>query len=75
MLSYLSLNSKHSAQVLASYHRLWKREWLNSALEAVLDNAGAKTSGVDGVCGVDLHEPSARARFVEELRKELKQLT
>jgi ERCC4-related helicase len=23
MLSYLSLNSKHSAQVLASYHRLW----------------------------------------------------
>jgi RNA-directed DNA polymerase len=54
---------------------LWKREWLTQALEAVLDNAGAKTSGVDGVCGADLHEPSARARFVEELRTELKHKT
>ncbi len=54
---------------------LWKREWLNSALDAVLDNTGAKTSGVDGMCGFDLHEPSARARFIEELRTELKQRT
>ena len=54
---------------------LWRREWLQTALEAVLDNAGAKTSGVDGVCGADLHEPSARARFVEELRTELRQHT
>ena len=54
---------------------LWRREWLNQALEAVLDNTGAKTSGVDGVCGTDLHEPSARARFVEELRTELRQHT
>ncbi len=52
---------------------LWKREWLNSALEAVLDNSGAKTSGVDGMCGAELHDPSAKARFVEELRAELKQ--
>jgi group II intron reverse transcriptase/maturase len=57
------------------YSLLWRREWLQTALEAVLDNAGAKTSGVDGVCGADLHEPSARARFVEELRTELKQRT
>ena len=54
---------------------LWRREWLNSALKAVLDNTGAKTSGVDGVCGADLHEPSDRARFVEELRTELKRHT
>ena len=54
---------------------LWRREWLNSALEAVLDNTGAKTSGVDGVCGADLHEPSDRARFVEELHTELRQRT
>jgi group II intron reverse transcriptase/maturase len=54
---------------------LWRREWLNAALEAVLDNSGAKTSGVDGMCGADLHEPPARARFVEELRTELQQLT
>ena len=55
------------------YPLLWKREWLNSALKAVLDNIGAKTSGVDGMCGADLHEPSVRTRFVEELRTELKQ--
>jgi len=54
---------------------LWNREWLNSALGAVLDNTGARTSGVDGMCGADLHEPSAKARFIEELRTELKRQT
>jgi len=54
---------------------LWKREWLNSALKAVLDNTGAKTSGVDGVCGDELRNPSDRARFVERLQTELKQRT
>jgi len=34
------------------YSLLWRREWLQTALEAVLDNAGAKTSGVDGVCAL-----------------------
>ena len=57
------------------YPLLWRREWLNQALKAVLDNAGAKTSGVDGVRGADLREPSTRAKFVEELRAELKQRT
>jgi len=64
-----------SKQFYNLHSLLWRREWLNSALEAVLDNTGAKTSGVDGLCGADLHEPSARARFVEELRTELKQRT
>ncbi len=54
---------------------LWTREWLNSALDAVLDNTGSKTSGVDGMCGADLREPSARARFIDELRTGLRQLT
>ncbi len=57
------------------YPLLWKREWLNQALKAVLDNAGSRTSGVDGMCGIALREPSARAKFVEELRTELKQRT
>ena len=57
------------------YPLLWKREWLNQALKAVLDNSGSKTSGVDGVRGADLREPSARAGFVEGLRTELKQRT
>ena len=55
------------------YPLLWRREWLNTALKAVLDNSGSKTSGVDGVRGADLRDPPARARFVEELRAELKQ--
>jgi RNA-directed DNA polymerase len=67
--------SIRSKQFHNLYSLLWKREWLNRALEAVLDNAGAKTSDVDGMCGADLHEPSARARFVEELRTELKHKT
>jgi group II intron reverse transcriptase/maturase len=57
------------------YPLLWRREWLNQALKAVLDNSGSKTSGVDGVRGTDLREPSARASFIEELRTELKQKT
>ena len=57
------------------YPLLWRREWLNSALKAVLDNSGSKTSGVDGVRGSELREPSARTKFVEELRTELKQKT
>lgn len=57
------------------YPLLWRREWLNSALKAVLDNTGARTSGMDGVCGSDLLEPSSRAKFVEELRTELRQRT
>ena len=52
---------------------LWRREWLEQALKAVLDNTGSKTSGVDGVRRTDLREPSARAKFVDELRMELKQ--
>ena len=57
------------------YSLLWRREWLNQALKAVLDNTGSKTSGVDGMRGADLREPSAKARFVEDLRTELKQRT
>ena len=55
------------------YPLLWRREWLNRALKAVLDNTGSRTSGVDGMCGADLLEPSARTKFVEDLRTELKQ--
>jgi len=57
------------------YSLLWRRGWPNIALKAVLDNSGSKTSGVDGMCGADLHEPSTRAIFVEGLRTELKQRT
>jgi retron-type reverse transcriptase len=46
------------------YTLLWRREWLNQALDAVLDNSGSKTSGVDGMRGSELREPSARAKFV-----------
>jgi group II intron reverse transcriptase/maturase len=71
----ISATRRKDKQFHNLYPLLWKREWLNQALDAVLDNAGSKTSGVDGVRGADLREPSARARFVEGLRTELKQRT
>jgi len=54
------------------YPILWRREWLNAALEAVLDNSGAETPGVDGTRGSKLRETSARDDFIEQLQKELR---
>jgi hypothetical protein len=47
---------------------LWRREWLNSALEAVLDNTGAETSGVDGCVGQTCRQLQL------ELHRQLRQL-
>jgi len=55
------------------YPLLWRREWLEQALDAVLDNSGSETPGVDSMRGSKLREESARAQFVEDLQKELRQ--
>jgi group II intron reverse transcriptase/maturase len=55
------------------YPLLWRREWLEQALDAVLDNTGSETPGVDSMRGSKLREESARAQFVEDLQKELQQ--
>ena len=54
------------------YPLLWRREWLEQALKAVLDNKGAETPGVDGKRGSALRDPAMKARFITELQRELK---
>ena len=51
---------------------LGERGWLEAATNAVLNNDGSETPGVDGVRGSLLRDPSRRARFIEDLRKELR---
>ena len=54
------------------YDLLCRREWLEEALDAVLDNEGSKTAGVDGINFIDAHTPEDRAQFLDELQWELK---
>ena len=53
---------------------LWEREWLETALDAVLDNEGSKTAGVDEVSKRDLFDVDGkkRAEFLDELQRELR---
>jgi len=57
------------------FHRLYRllgeRGWLETATEAVLDNTGSETPGVDGMRGSLLRDSPRRAKFIEELRNEL----
>jgi len=55
------------------YPWIWRREWLGKALDAVLDNSGSETPGVDGKRGSWLRDPSARASFIGDLSRELRQ--
>jgi group II intron reverse transcriptase/maturase len=54
------------------YPALGRRAWLEEALDAVLDNTGAETPGVDGMRGSALRTPTTRQLFVQELQRELK---
>ena len=54
------------------YPLLWRREWLEQALKAVLDNKGSETPGIDGKRGSILRDPAMQARFIAELQQELK---
>ena len=55
------------------YPLLWRQEWLEQALKAVLDNKGSETPGVDGKRGSSLRDPTMRTQFIVELQKELTQ--
>ena len=76
----LALQSGLAAAACRSRHRrfrrlsriLWKQEWLEQALKAVLDNKGAETPGVDGKRGSALRDPAMKTRFITELQRELK---
>jgi len=62
------------------YFLLSKREWIEEALQHVLDNDGAGTSGVDGISWrnfndaekSDFENEKFRERFIVELQTELK---
>jgi len=65
------------------YHLLCKREWIEEALQHVLDNDGAGTAGVDGmswksfndVDKSDFENEKFRQHFIETLQKELRMHT
>jgi len=54
------------------YPLLWRQEWLEQALKAVLDNKGSETPGIDGKRGSALRDPTMKTRFITELQRELK---
>ena len=63
------------------YHLLCKREWIEEALQHVLDNDGAGTAGVDGmswksfndVNKSDFENEKFREQFIASLQEERKQ--
>jgi group II intron reverse transcriptase/maturase len=56
------------------YDLLWKREWLEEALSAVLSNKGSVTAGVDGKTKESLLDDTGekRVKFLDDLQRELK---
>jgi len=57
------------------YHLIWRWDWLETALEHVLSNKGARTPGVDGITKDDLQTPEQQREFLELLQQELKTAT
>jgi RNA-directed DNA polymerase len=72
LANYASRVKEHRFHAL--YDLLCRREWLEEALNAVLDNNGSITAGVDGVTkrGFSDTEGKKRAKFLDDLQKELK---
>lgn len=54
------------------YHLICRKDWIESALEAVLDNSGSKTAGIDGISRKDFEREGFRSQFIEQLRSDLK---
>src|SRR5258708_5770490 len=65
------------------YHLLCKSEWIEEALQHVLDNDGAGTAGVDGMSWKAFHDVDKsdfenekfRQQFIESLQEELRKHT
>jgi RNA-directed DNA polymerase len=65
------------------YHLLCKREWIEEALQHVLDNDGSGTAGVDGMSWKAFHDVDKsdfenekfRRQFIENLQEELRKHT
>jgi RNA-directed DNA polymerase len=65
------------------YHLLCKREWIEEALQHVLDNDGSQTAGVDGISWKafndvdkdDFENEKFKQQFIDTLQAELKNRT
>jgi RNA-directed DNA polymerase len=57
------------------YHLICREEWLTEALHAVLQNAGSRSAGVDGMSRKHLHDETTQVKFIQTLHTELKQGT
>ena len=53
------------------YYLLRRGDWQQTALEAVLDNVGARTGGVDSVTKRDFEQVGFREQFLTELKTQL----
>ncbi len=54
------------------YHLICREEWITTALDAVLDNTGSRTAGVDEITKEDFKNEKYRYAFIARLREELK---
>ena len=57
------------------YHLICRRDWIEQALNAVLDNTGSRTAGVDGITRKSLAKEKDRLQFITQLQADLKAST
>jgi RNA-directed DNA polymerase len=57
------------------YHLIYREDWMNAALDAVLQNVGSRTAGVDSTTKRDFAKEEFRRNFIAQLRNDLKQGT
>ncbi len=53
------------------YRFICRKDWVESALDAVLKSSGSRTAGVDGVSRKDLQSATARQELIDKLQAEL----
>lgn len=54
------------------YSLVWKRSFLEAALDEVLANRGSRSAGVDGTTASAFRDSEYRAKFIGDLSEELK---
>lgn len=54
------------------YHLIYRPDWMQFALAAVLDNEGGRTAGIDGVTKRTFADEEFRNNFLTQLRNDLK---
>jgi retron-type reverse transcriptase len=64
-------NPKHRFSNL--YRIICQEEWIQTALNLILRNKGAKTAGIDGVTKKAYASEQAKETFIAELKEELTQ--